>query len=188
MPERIERCDCLCHDLDDEAGLRWLAIGWRCKRCGAEPERGDKAGIIRRHVAADGRVHFRTPSIAVPPSPPSPRVRAAWDRWPTAEWVLGDGRWAVAATCGEDLTVTLHPDVAHAEASRAAIDYTGCGGACVGPDGHYIADLEAPPTVREGSGSIDAAPDGSPRVSVDPRRGEAPIGDPSAPAPTGDPP
>ena len=49
--------------------------------------------------------------------------------FPTAEWIAGEGPFAVLAWC-RVLTVTLHPTRADADASREWIDRCGCGGRC----------------------------------------------------------
>jgi hypothetical protein len=64
-------------------------------------------------------------------------------RWSRAEWVRGDGRWALLAHC-DVLTVALHPTLEGAEKERAQIDRTGCGHACsVSGRRHEIVDLDA---------------------------------------------
>ena len=49
--------------------------------------------------------------------------------WKEAEWISGDGPYALLAHCGV-LTVTLHPTERKAEESKALIDRTGCGSGC----------------------------------------------------------
>ena len=64
----------------------------------------------------------------------------AWAKrqWPTAEWVKGDGRFAVVAHC-RHLTVTLHPTAEEAKAALATIDAGGCGGQC--SKRHQLVDM-----------------------------------------------
>lgn len=47
-----------------------------------------------------------------------------------AEWITGQGEFALVSRCGDYLTVTLHPTLADAEAEKDALDYLGCGGCC----------------------------------------------------------
>jgi hypothetical protein len=49
--------------------------------------------------------------------------------WKKAEWVIGDGAFAVLAHC-RVLTVTLHKTREKAEESQRFIDKFGCGGMC----------------------------------------------------------
>jgi len=64
-------------------------------------------------------------------------------RWPKAEWIDGEGPWALLAHC-RVLTVTLWPDKAAAEKQKAFIDKTACGGFCRGELGHEILLLKLP--------------------------------------------
>jgi hypothetical protein len=71
-------------------------------------------------------------------------------RWPRAEWVEGQGPFALLAYC-DVLTVMLHPSRELAEDSRRWIDHYGCGHACRvarwgDPRAHRIIDL------RDGGG------------------------------------
>ena len=61
--------------------------------------------------------------------------------WPRACWIVGDGPYAVLAHC-RVLTVTLHPTAHQAEASKAVIDRTACGGLC--HNDHEVVRLERP--------------------------------------------
>lgn len=49
--------------------------------------------------------------------------------WPRAEWVTGDGPYALLAYC-HVLTVTLWDDPDDAEHQKRIIDATACGHAC----------------------------------------------------------
>ena len=49
---------------------------------------------------------------------------------PRAAWVRGDGAFAVIAWCRVP-SVELHPDLESAEAAKASIDQSACGGKCV---------------------------------------------------------
>ena len=56
--------------------------------------------------------------------------RAAERRWGRrAEWILGDGPWAVVARCRVP-TVTLWPTYEEAVRAKGRIDRGGCGGFC----------------------------------------------------------
>ena len=55
---------------------------------------------------------------------------AAKRKFKYAEWIHGDGEYALAARCG-CLTVTLHKTLEDARKSKSQIDSTGCGHACV---------------------------------------------------------
>jgi hypothetical protein len=61
--------------------------------------------------------------------------------WKRAEWITGDGPYALLAHC-RVLTVTLHQRPETAEAGRQTIDETACGGACYGK--HEIIQLVLP--------------------------------------------
>jgi hypothetical protein len=50
-------------------------------------------------------------------------------QWPRAEWIHGEGSYALLAHC-HVLTVTLHPTLASAEESKTFIDRLACGHAC----------------------------------------------------------
>jgi len=67
-------------------------------------------------------------------------------RWPRAEWIEGDGRWASVAHC-RDLTVILHATAANAHAAVARIDRTACGGAC--SRHHEVVELVMPTPRRK---------------------------------------
>lgn len=60
--------------------------------------------------------------------------------WKRAVWVRGQGPFAVVAYCNQT-SVSLHAELADAQASRAFIDRTGCGHRCYRD--HRIVDLEA---------------------------------------------
>jgi hypothetical protein len=66
-------------------------------------------------------------------------IAVARRRWPAAEWIIGDGRYASVACCGT-VTVMLFATPAEAERAKALIDQTGCGHAC--RCDHEIADLD----------------------------------------------
>lgn len=66
-------------------------------------------------------------------------VAAARRKWPAAEWIIGDGRYASVARC-DVTTVMLFATPAEAERAKALIDRTGCGHACRGE--HEITDLD----------------------------------------------
>jgi hypothetical protein len=62
-------------------------------------------------------------------------------RWRKAEWVSGNGRFASVSYCPRGITVQLYADRVEAEQAKAFIDRLACGGRCIGPSGHKIADL-----------------------------------------------
>ena len=62
-------------------------------------------------------------------------------RWRYAAWICGSGRYALLAACRE-LTACLYETREEAEAAKARIDETGCGGNCWHGSGHKIIDLE----------------------------------------------
>lgn len=68
----------------------------------------------------------------------SPYVAQARRRWPAAEWIIGDGRYASVAYCGTT-TVMLFATLAEAERAKTFIDRLACGHACRVE--HEIADL-----------------------------------------------
>lgn len=53
---------------------------------------------------------------------------ARW-RWPDAEWIIGNGKWASVTHC-DVITVMLFETKAEAETAKEFIDKTGCGGGC----------------------------------------------------------
>ena len=59
-------------------------------------------------------------------------------RWKHAEWITGNGRFALLAHC-RVLTVTLWKTIGEAEMAKQRIDETACGGACIGM--HEIIDM-----------------------------------------------
>ena len=61
--------------------------------------------------------------------------------WKKAEWVSGEGPFAVLAHC-RALTVTLHKTREKAEESQRFIDRFGCGGAC--DRRHEIVQIHLP--------------------------------------------
>lgn len=63
-------------------------------------------------------------------------------RWPDAEWVSGEGPYALVAPCGV-VTITLHKTLDSAERYKVPIDSTGCGHACRPGAPHDIIDLAA---------------------------------------------
>ncbi len=63
-------------------------------------------------------------------------------RWPQAEWIAGNGRYASAAYCGTT-TVMLFASLAEAEHAKSLIDSTGCGHACRAE--HELVDLGKSP-------------------------------------------
>lgn len=71
-------------------------------------------------------------------------TRSKWQskahkRWgKKAEWIQGDGPFAVLAHC-RVLTVTLHATKGEADDSKAFIDRLACGGLCT--RNHEIIDL-----------------------------------------------
>jgi hypothetical protein len=50
-------------------------------------------------------------------------------RWPKAEWIQGNGPYALLSWC-KVLTVTLWDSLESAEKQKKFIDLTGCGGGC----------------------------------------------------------
>ena len=61
--------------------------------------------------------------------------------WPRAEWIEGEGPYAVLAHC-RVLTITLPADKDAAGVSKQLIDQTGCGGRC--SKNHEIVEIELP--------------------------------------------
>lgn len=61
-------------------------------------------------------------------------------RWPHAEWITGEGPYALLAHC-RVLTVSLWDDLDRAKATKEFIDETGCGGFCAGY--HEIVKLKS---------------------------------------------
>ena len=62
-------------------------------------------------------------------------------RWgKKAEWISGDGQFALLAPCKGIITVTLWGTRDEAEKEKTFIDETGCGGGCT-PRLHEIVDL-----------------------------------------------
>ena len=59
----------------------------------------------------------------------SPWRKIAKRKWPKAEWIYGDGKYATVATCG-CTSVTLHETKEKAEKAKKYIDDCGCGHAC----------------------------------------------------------
>lgn len=59
-----------------------------------------------------------------------PYSEAAKSVWPDAEWISGQGRFAVLSHCRARLTVSLHPTAEAAEEALRMIDRTACGGFC----------------------------------------------------------
>lgn len=62
----------------------------------------------------------------------------AKDRFPLAECINGNGRWATLAWC-KDCRVHLHETKSKAIKALVAIDFMGCGGCCRG--NHMLIDL-----------------------------------------------
>ena len=65
-------------------------------------------------------------------------AKRRWGR--EAEWIQGDGQFALLAKC-RVLTVTLWSTRTEAEKSKEEIDRTACGGGCFGASAHEIVDL-----------------------------------------------
>lgn len=65
-------------------------------------------------------------------------IAVARRRWPAAEWITGEGRYASVASC-DVTTVMLFRTQAEAGHARTLIDNLGCGGACIRE--HEITDL-----------------------------------------------
>jgi len=61
--------------------------------------------------------------------------------WPFAEWITGNGHWALLAHC-KVLTITLWPTYEEAEIRKIQIDKFACGGHCYGF--HELFDLSIP--------------------------------------------
>lgn len=61
--------------------------------------------------------------------------------WPRAEWIDGEGAYALLAHC-RVLTISLHADEQAAVVSKRQIDRTGCGGRCSGD--HEIVQIALP--------------------------------------------
>ena len=70
-------------------------------------------------------------------------VATARRRWPAAEWIIGDGRYASVAYCDATTTIMLFATPAEAECAEGFIDRLACGHACVRE--HEIADLGGRP-------------------------------------------
>ena len=66
----------------------------------------------------------------------------ARERWPEAEWVDGNGRWATLARC-EVLTVALHKRREDAERALDFLAMCGCGNRCLGKSRHELVDMDA---------------------------------------------
>ena len=79
--------------------------------------------------------------------------------WPQAEWITGEGPFALLAHC-RVLTITLHQDLARAEQAKQRIDTFCCGGACSGC--HELLEL-APEGCWNGAGWL-ALPYGRDRL------------------------
>jgi hypothetical protein len=72
-----------------------------------------------------------------PETTPASWPNAARREWgATAEWIHGDGRYAVLHPCSDELTVTLCATPADAKAMKSLR----CGGGCT-PSRHRIIDL-----------------------------------------------
>jgi hypothetical protein len=67
-------------------------------------------------------------------------VATARRRWPAAEWIIGNGRYASVAYC-DVTTVILFATRAEAERAKALIDRIACGHACLRE--HEIVNLGA---------------------------------------------
>jgi hypothetical protein len=67
-------------------------------------------------------------------------VSVARRRWPAAEWIIGDGRYASVAYC-DTTTVMLFATLAEAQRAKAFITRLGCGHACRVE--HEVTDLDA---------------------------------------------
>jgi len=65
------------------------------------------------------------------------KAKRKWGK--TAEWITGNGRYALLAHC-RVLTVTLWPTMDAADKSKHQIDKYACGGEC--NRNHEILDLE----------------------------------------------
>jgi hypothetical protein len=65
-------------------------------------------------------------------------AKCRWGR--RAEWIDGEGPFAVLARC-RVLTITLWPTLQEAKDAKAEIDDTGCGGMC--SNRHEIVNLGA---------------------------------------------
>lgn len=65
-------------------------------------------------------------------------VAQARRRWPAAEWIIGDGRYASVAYC-DTTTIMLFGTRAEADRAKAFIDQLACGHTCRRK--HEIADL-----------------------------------------------
>ena len=67
-------------------------------------------------------------------------------RWPRANWITGEGEYAVISDCKHGptdrdcMTVTLWPTLDEAAKALAQISWTGCGGRC--SNDHSIVRLE----------------------------------------------
>jgi hypothetical protein len=59
-------------------------------------------------------------------------------RWKHAEWIEGEGQFALLAHC-RVLSVTLWPTLEEAKNSKSEIDASGCGGSCYKQ--HEIVEL-----------------------------------------------
>ena len=70
---------------------------------------------------------------------PIPYGTQALRKWRKAEWIEGDGPFALLAHC-DVLTISLHMTIESALKSKKFIDETGCGHACTG--NHEIINLE----------------------------------------------
>lgn len=102
------------------------AFGTRCAACG------------ERMILLDGLPTH--PSCDLPRRHPRGFYsRLAHKRWPRAEWIAGDDRYASVAYC-RVTTVQTYQWITQAENAKRIIDSSGCGGRCVRR--HKIIDLE----------------------------------------------
>ena len=80
--------------------------------------------------------------------PAQPYNAMAKRRWKKAEWIDGEGPYAVLAHC-RVLSISLHETQEAAEKSKQAIDRYGCGGDC-SPAYHHIVKMRAPRVTQNG--------------------------------------
>ena len=82
----------------------------------------------------------------------APYRKKAKALYPQAEWIEGEGRYALLALCPsmsrprqrECLTITLHETMVAAVIARAQLDRTGCGSGCC--NNHKVVTI---PKLRE---------------------------------------
>ena len=91
--------------------------------------------IYRRHYCGSAHRYYRTAAACI---------------WRKALWISGDGPYALLAWCG-DLTISLHPTRARAEATMIGLADKACGSRCYNE--HELIILTPAVLTREGGRS-----------------------------------